>query len=101
MFDKLKAWLADNDWWYLAVIGACLLAVIICWQLHGLLIIILGCGLTVAVAEFVFVKLFNISVSDDYRKWRMTHKGQSAFVLTLLAVFIAALIYHFTRNYIP
>ena len=96
-----KEWFADNDWWYLAVIGAILLIVLIPFHLWGLEIIIVGIGLSVAIAEFVFVKRLNISVSDDYRRWRMTHRVQSAIVLFLIVALMVALVYHFTRPYIP
>ena len=98
IWNSIKAWCQDNDWWYLAVIGAILLGFVVYNHLWGLLIILGGTGVGVFVAEYVYIKMHNISVSDYYREWRLTNKHQSRIILSLLALLIAALIYHFTRK---
>ena len=97
-WKKIKDWCADNDWWYLAVVSLALMSLCVLWALWGLLIICVGIAVTVAVAEITFLKWLNISVSDNFREWRQSHPMQSTIILSLMALVMILLIYHFTRK---
>lgn len=98
LWNKIVAWCKNEDWWYLAVIGLVLVALVIYWCLWGLLIICLGIIATVAIAETIFIKWWHMSVSDNFRQWRQNHPWQAKIILFLMALLMVALIYHFTRQ---
>lgn len=95
---QVKAWCKDNDWWYLAVAGAALLAVCLLWSLWLLVFTLIGIGVVVALAEYIAVKSVDLSLSDDFRVWREKHLTKSRVVLTLIVMVVVLLVYHFAQK---
>lgn len=95
IWESIKAWCKDEDWWYLAVLGVSLevlLGIFGQWGLFILGFVIAGATLGL---EWWNCKKTGLSMSDQLREWKKSHRIAIILVLWNILILVLALIYHF------
>lgn len=94
LLKKIWDWCKDEDWVVVAIPGI-ILSIFL--SMYGLwfwfwMFAVIG-GLVVGT-EMIAMKMTGLSISDQFRTWKKTHRRASWAVLLAAALFFASLLFH-------
>lgn len=94
LLKKILLWCKEEDWIIVAIPAIILLILLIVanlWFWVG----VLSCLILITLFfEWLAIKRTSLSISDQFRTWKKTHRKISILILIVATIFFASLIFH-------